>query len=128
MQNHEEGAYDPFLHGIFAAADTPLADSGFSEKAAQAAARATRRSRRRWLVGWGGALLALFWLAVNAGGEIQMAIAVVADRLMLPLLSVHDPLLAALFAPVNHLGALVLSVGAIVCSLQRLARPRRAWL
>ena len=56
-----------------------------------------------------------------------MAIAAVADRLMLPLLPVHDPLLAALFAPVNHLGALILSVGAIVCCLHRLARPRRPW-
>lgn len=127
MQSADEEPRDPFVQSLFIAADASLADTGFTDKTMQAVTRAVRQSRRRRVIGWGCALLSFFWLAANAGGEIQMAIAAVADRLMLPLLPVHDPLLAALFAPVNHLGALILSVGAIVCCLHRLARPRRPW-
>lgn len=128
MERVDEERRDPVLQSLFAAADMVLADDGFTDKTAQAVARAVRQSHRRRVVGWGCGLLLFFWLAVTAGGEIQMAAAIFTDTLMQPLLPVHDPLLAAVFAPVNHLGALILSVGVTICSLHRLARPRRPWL
>ncbi len=125
MQKHEGGAHDPVLREIFAAADTPLADKGFSEKTVQAAARAARQSRRRRIAGWSGVLLLFLWLAIVLGGPIQKVAARLMDTLMQPLVPVHDPLLVMLLGPLNHLSGVMLITGAAIWYLYRRARPRR---